>query len=191
MITNLLCKLLSNIISLAKSIIYSISHSFNGCFKENLLYICILLITFDWFCAIWWTFLSAKAILLQLSRANWEYIACRIDLWTHSFENVMLFNTIRRCNRLTKQWWNVHWSALPNVCRFMSRASLTWSNCCLRYGILATMCLCTHTFVYVALLIENSTDCAMENCRPNNVDREKHEKEREGDRNILWEKILR
>lgn len=71
------------------------------------------------------------------------------------------------------------WSVLPNVCRFMPKASLTWSNCCLRYGILAAMCLykLIRLYLYVALLIENSTDCAMENCRPNNVDREEREKQ--------------
>lgn len=35
------------------------------------------------------------------------------------------------------------------------------------------------------VVIENSIDCVMENCRPNNVDREECEKERQGDRNIL------
>lgn len=40
---------------------------------------------------------------------------------------------------------------------------------------------CAHTFVYVVLLIENGVDCAIENCRPNNVDHE--EKEGKSDRN--------
>jgi len=42
---------------------------------------------------------------------------------------------------------------------------------------------CAHTFVYIVLLIENGVDCEMENCRPNNVDREEREKEGESDRN--------
>lgn len=56
----------------------------------------------------------------------------------------------------------------------MLRASLTWSN---------YVFACAHTFVYVALLIENGADCVMENCRPN-VGREERE-EGESDRNNL------
>lgn len=41
--------------------------------------------------------------------------------------------------------------------------------------------MCAHTFVYVTLLIENSADCVMENCRLNNVDPEEREKEGQGE----------
>jgi len=43
---------------------------------------------------------------------------------------------------------------------------------------------CAHTFIYIALLIENGADCVMENCRPNNVGREEHE-EGESNRNTF------
>lgn len=49
----------------------------------------------------------------------------------------------------------------------------------------AAVFVCAHTFVYVALLIENGTDCVMKNCRPNNVGREEREKKGEGDRNTF------
>jgi hypothetical protein len=41
----------------------------------------------------------------------------------------------------------------------------------------------THTFAYVALLIENGIDCVMENCRPNNVGREERKRRRRTEKN--------
>lgn len=40
------------------------------------------------------------------------------------------------------------------------------------------VCVCSYTFVYIELLIENGADCVIENCRPNNVGREEREKKR-------------
>lgn len=48
--------------------------------------------------------------------------------------------------------------------------------------------MCAHTSVCVALLIKNSADCVMENCRLNNVDPQEREKEGQGDRNTFSKK---